>query len=70
MESVQNIRKLNHARQRKLALHIPFLTVIVVVDCTRIRIEKPVQFGDLYVNRQGFATINVRATCDLHYVIT
>lgn len=36
-----------------------FPTAIGVIDCTHIRIEKPAQFGDEYVNRKGFSSINV-----------
>ncbi|XP_050303725.1 putative nuclease HARBI1 [Anthonomus grandis grandis] len=48
-----------------------FPTAIGVIDCTHIRLDgKPAQFGDEYVNRKCFASINVQVTCDQNSVIT
>lgn len=44
--------------------HYDFPGVIGVVDCTHVRIPKPSDYGDEYINRKGFASINVQATCD------
>lgn len=41
-----------------------FPSAIGVIDCTHVRIPKPVRFGDEYINRKGFASINVQATCN------
>lgn len=41
-----------------------FPAAVGVLDCTHVHIRKPSQFGDEYINRKGFASINVQATCD------
>ena len=41
-----------------------FPTAIGALDCTHVRIPKPSNHGDEYVNRKGFTSINVQATCD------
>jgi len=38
--------------------------VIGAIDCTHIRIYKPKEFGDEYINRKGFPSFNVQATCN------
>lgn len=45
-----------------------FPTAIGAIDCTHVEIEKPRQFGDEYVNRKNYASINVQAICDQNYV--
>lgn len=48
-----------------------FPSTIGAIDCTHIRIEKPAgNFGDEFVNRKGYASINVQATCNEQYVFT
>nr|CAI5832046.1 unnamed protein product [Callosobruchus analis] len=42
-----------------------FPAAIGVLDCTNVCISKLAQFGDEYINRKGFASINVQATCNL-----
>jgi hypothetical protein len=38
---------------------------IGAIDCTHVRIEKPRgEFEDEFINRKGFASINVQATCN------
>lgn len=45
-------------------------TVIGALDCTHIEIKKPTLFGDEYINRKGYASINVQATCDANEKFT
>lgn len=47
-----------------------FPTMIGVVDCTHIGIEKPKVHGDEYVNRKGKTTLNIQATCDAREIFT
>nr|CAI5866044.1 unnamed protein product [Callosobruchus analis] len=47
-----------------------FPAAIGVLDCTHVRISKPIQFGDKYINRKGFASINVQATCNTQEKLT
>lgn len=39
-------------------------SVIGVVDCTHVRIPKPKQDGDEYINRKNYPSLNVQATCN------
>nr|CAI5862985.1 unnamed protein product [Callosobruchus analis] len=32
--------------------------------------SKPAQFGDEYINREGFASINLQATCNAQEIFT
>jgi hypothetical protein len=41
-------------------------SAIGTIDCTHVRIQKPSDHGDEYINRKGFPSINVQATCDAH----
>lgn len=41
-----------------------FPTCIGVVDCTHIKILKPKEHGDEYINRKQFASLNVQCTCN------
>lgn len=41
-----------------------FPTAFAAIDCTHIPIQKPTAYGDDYVNRKGFCSINVQATCN------
>lgn len=44
---------------------------ISAIDCTHVKIQKPAGvFGDEFINRKGFASINVQATCNEKYVFT
>ncbi|XP_030767179.1 putative nuclease HARBI1 [Sitophilus oryzae] len=56
--------------KEKWLTRFDFPTAIGVIDCTQIRIKKPAQFRDEYINRKGFSSINVQATCDQNCVIT
>lgn len=47
-----------------------FPSAIGVVDCTHIKILKPAVHGDEYINRKGYSSLNVQATCDAREVFT
>ncbi len=38
--------------------------------CTHVRIDKPGEFGDDFVNRKNFPSFNVQATCNENYMFT
>lgn len=42
-----------------------FPSCIGVVACTHVKIVKPTNHGDEYVNRKGFTSINVQCTCNV-----
>ncbi|XP_063907400.1 putative nuclease HARBI1 [Zophobas morio] len=44
--------------------NFPF--VIGALDCTQIKIKKPLEHGDEYICRKQFASIDVQATCSVH----
>lgn len=45
-------------------------SVIGIVDCTHVEIAKPKAFGDSYINRKGYASLNVQVTCNSEEKIT
>lgn len=47
-----------------------FDNVIGVIDCCHIRIKKPIEQGDNYVNRKGFPSIILQAICDADKMLT
>lgn len=48
-----------------------FPSCIGAIDCTHVRIDKPTgRFGDEFVNRKNFPSLNVQATCNCNYVFT
>jgi hypothetical protein len=47
-----------------------FLYVIGVIDFSHVRIPKFCAFGDEYINRKGFPSINVQATCNAREIFT
>lgn len=62
-------REMNEARVLwQTRFHMP--SVIGALDCTHVEINKPSIFGDEYVNRKGYTSINVQATCDASEKVT
>lgn len=58
--SAEEIREAKQLWQEKYN----FPSAIGALDCTHVRIPKPLDYGDEYINRKGFASLNVQATCD------
>lgn len=56
--------------KKKWSTRFHFPTAIGAVDCTHIRVDKPGQFEDEYVNRKSFSSINVQITCYQNCIIT
>jgi len=44
--------------------------VIGAIDCTHVRISKPKENGDEYINRKGYPSFNVQATCNANEEFT
>ena len=45
-----------------------FPCTIGAIDCTHVRIDKPYgEFGDEFINRKGFASINVQVSKIINY---
>ena len=47
-----------------------FPAAIGSLEHTHDKIEKSKNFGDVYINRKGHASINVQATCNAEEVFT
>ena len=48
-----------------------FPMCVGAIDCTHARIQKPKgRFGDEFINRKFFPSINVQATCNNQYIFT
>ena len=47
-----------------------FPAAIGALDCTHVKIRKPKDFGDEYINRKGYTSINVQATCNAKEIFT
>lgn len=64
-----NENEVIHAKETWLDKY-NFPTAVGVLDCTHVRIPKPQHHGDEYINRKGWPSINVQATCDARYMFT
>lgn len=53
-----------------MAESLPFATVIGALNCTHVEFIKPQLFGDDYINRKGYPSINVQITCDAYEKFT
>ena len=47
-----------------------FPCAIGALDCTHVKIMKPANHGDEFINRKGLPTINVQATCNAREMFT
>lgn len=64
-----SVREMNDAKLLwQTRYNLP--SVIGALDCTHIEIKKPGIHGDEYINRKGYASINVQATCDAREMFT
>lgn len=60
---------LHHEKEKWLEKY-DFPSAIGAIDCTHIPIIIPALHGDEYVNRKGFCSINVQATCNVREEFT
>lgn len=47
-----------------------FPCAVGVIDCTHIKIKNPPLHADEYINRKGYHSINVQATCNAYMPTT
>lgn len=47
-----------------------FPCAIGVINCSHVLIMKPSLHGDEYVNRKGWFSVNVQATCNVKEIFT
>ena len=59
---------LNELEVVKNEWHIP--GAIGALECTHIKILQPHDHGSEYLNRKGFCSINVQATCNYASIFT
>ncbi|XP_050299639.1 putative nuclease HARBI1 [Anthonomus grandis grandis] len=50
--------------KQKWQSNYSFPCALGVIDCTHIKIKKPPIYSDEYINRKGYHSINVQATCN------
>jgi len=53
-----------HGRKQDFYQLAEFPNCIGAIDCTHIKISKPQEDPELYINRKGYYSINVQAVCD------
>lgn len=56
--------------QEKWTSKYKFPLAIGAIDCTHVRIKKPSSHSDDYINRKGYHSMNVQATCDADELFT
>lgn len=56
--------------QAKWTSKYKFPLAIGAIDCTHVRINKPSSHSDEYINRKGYYSMNVQATCDAEELFT
>lgn len=64
------VNEIHNAKEEWYQRH-GFPSCIGCIDCTHVRIDKPSgPFGDEFVNRKNFPSINVQATCNSKWIVT
>lgn len=59
-----------HAAKLDWSAKFKFPNTLGAIDCTHVPIPKPKDHGEEYINRKGFTSINVQATCNAKEVFT
>ncbi len=59
-----------YTAKQNWAAKLGFPNTLGAIDCTRVWIDKPGEFGDDFVNWKNFPSFSIQATCNDNYMFT